>query len=175
VVVTHIGAARVDLLNPSKSLMRRFLFAVALVLAGCLSPTEPRLDADVRVPDELTAEIVPAGAVTWARFRIPTTITNTGATALRFHHCSFSIEAAAEERTVWSPVCLLVAGGEQEIPPGVTREWIVDVGAAISGPGGPDWDAESLAGTYRLRMAFHELSGDRSETRASNAFVLSAD
>lgn len=89
--------------------MRHTLIGLPLVLAGCLWPTEPRLDAAVRVPEALIAKTYAAGAVTWAEFQIPVTITNTGRTGMRFHGCSsFSVEdAAADRQTVWRPVCAL--------------------------------------------------------------------
>src|SRR5687768_5644194 len=126
--------------------MRLWLTAIPLVLAGCLWPTEPRLDAAVRVPETLTAETYAAGAVTWADFQIPVTITNTGRTGMRFHGCgSFSVEDAAPDgQTVWRPVCALTNGVNDVVQPGETLEWIVPVSAALSGPGGPEWDAESL-------------------------------
>ena len=69
---------------------------------------------------------------------------------------------------------MLIGGVAEDVQPGETREWILHVGAAISGPAGPDWDAESVEGTYRVRMSFGDVSGDRSTTRASNAFGLRA-
>lgn len=156
--------------------MRRCLIAISLVLTGCLWPTEPRLDADVRVPDPLTAELSAAGEVTWMRIEVPVTITNTGDRVLRFHPClSFSVEVAADARTVWRPICFLIGGLGEDVQPGETRDWMVHVGAALSGPGGPDWDAESVEGTYRVRMDFGAASGDGWTTRASNAFDLRAD
>lgn len=154
--------------------MRRDTIAICLMLTGCLSPTEPRLDADVRVPAALTAELSTAGDVTWMQVPIPVTITNTGDKALRFHGCSFSVEEAASSGTVWLPICLLV-GDWEDVQPGETRDWILHVGAALSGPGGPDWGAESVEGTYRVRMSFGDAAGDRSTTRVSNAFELRAD
>lgn len=156
--------------------MRRRVIAVSLVLTGCLWPTEPRLDADVRVPDALTAETNTAGDFTWLAFEVPVTITNTGDSALRFHGCiSFSVEEAADSRTVWRPICMLMGGVAEDVQPGVTRDWILQVGATLSGPAGPDWDAESVEGTYRVRMSFSDASGGRSTTRVSNAFDLRAD
>lgn len=157
--------------------MRHWLTAIPLALGGCLWPTERRLDANIRVPEALTAATNVAGEVTWARFQIPTTITNTGTTALRFHGCfGFAVEeAVVNGQTVWRPVCTLIGGGGEVVQPGATREWIVEVGAALSGPGGPVWGAESLAGTYRLRLEFGDESGDRSGARASNVFALRTD
>jgi hypothetical protein len=163
-------------LNRAKTLMRHRLIAIPLVLAGCLWPTDPRLDAAVRVPEALTAETYGAGAVTWAEFQIPVTITNTGRTGMRFHGCgSFSIEDVVPGQTVWRPVCALFDGVNDVVRPGETLEWIVPVSAALSGPGGPEWDAESLEGTYRLRLEFGDESGDRLTARTSNTFVLRAE
>ena len=156
--------------------MRHTLIAIWAVAVGCFSPTDPRFDAQLEVPHALTAEISSAGGVTWARFQIPATITNAGQTPLRFHGCGgFSVEEAAlDARTVWSPLCILISGGAIEVQPGETRHWIVQVSAAISGPGGPTWNAGSVEGTYRLRLYFHEAGG-RSETRVSNPFVLDVE
>jgi len=133
-----------------------FLAAAGWAATGCSSTTEPHVvRATVTVQQiTVTATRLVAGTVTWVNFTVPAAIRNDGGTALTFYYCASSIEGrvGAEWSTVWSPICALGSARTVEIAPGETRSITVDVGAAVAGPGGPTWERDAVAGTYRLAV-----------------------
>ncbi|MFI5233744.1 MAG: hypothetical protein ACHQSE_14695 [Gemmatimonadales bacterium] len=152
-----------------------FHFALLLALAaGCSDSTSPRLRSTLLVqPETLTPTTTVAGPVQWLQFTIPAAVHNTGNTSLDFAFCDIAIQARTADdqwRTVWNPTCAVAAESTDAIQPAQTRQFTVQVAAALSGPGGPVWGAGQVEGTYRLQIGLTD--GTSVLTITSNDFML---
>jgi hypothetical protein len=131
-----------------------YLVVLAFVSTACSSataPNEPRATVVVQ-REKLVATSVTAGSVTWLQFEVPIAIENAGRVALTFVGCATTIEARSGGGwdTIWAPICVTGTASPLVIAPGETRELTFTVVAATAGPGGPEWRAAGIGGSYRL-------------------------
>ncbi len=159
-------------------LVRRTLAVAALAaVAACSDSTGPIMTrAAVTVPaPSLTATSVTGGAVTWIRFSVPVHIENTGFVTLMYSPCFERVDVRTGDTwaAAWTPDCAATEWIPLEIPPGESRDVDVQVQAAVSGPGGPQWLAAPGASEYRFvaLLGLPAVKG-RIPEFVSNSFTL---
>ena len=119
--------------------------------------------------DTIIAGLNTAGTVTWLQFTLPVSIFNGRAVPVSVDYCLASVEepSGAAWKMVWAPVCALEGTTSPVIAPGETKSFQWGVAAAVTGSGGPTWEAPVVNGTYRLSLATAALG-----TLTSNTFVV---
>ena len=161
------------------SLGRRTPYLGVLVsgLAACSDATSPAsLRATVTVPSQsLVVTTNPAGSVSWIQFTIPVRVDNTGSSALTFVVCASRVETSVSGAwaVAWTPICLADQATPVVVPAGERREFTVSVGAAVQGPGRPEWVPGTIAGTYRFAAGLVPAGASGAVPMvASNTFTL---
>jgi hypothetical protein len=157
---------------------RTFSLLVACSLVACSNATEPkRPNAVVTVQTPALAATVTSGAsVTWLQFTVPLTIRNAGSEAFTFYMCASRVEVRSGDTwsAAWAPICTAGSSSPNDILPGESRTFSVLVMAAMEGPGGPDWTASGIDGSYRFVAGLIVPGvGGLIPTVASNEFTLS--
>lgn len=144
--------------------------------AACGGPTQPTVQATVEVRvDAVTAAVQQYGVASWLTFDLPITITNAGHDPVSVVECAHSVEEPALSgwRTVWRPVCALNTEPDMVIPAGEARAVTFRIGGSLSGSVSPRWEADAVAGTYRLRIGLMPMGHDGAVPMiASNTFVV---
>jgi hypothetical protein len=154
------------------------LFAIFPLAAACTDNTGPAPRAHLVVQQDTIAASLNRSVAgeQWIRFTVPVAVRNDGVAPLEIDACAWGIDtpnaAANGWRNAWTPICTLASGSGVEIQPGQTGQFLVDVGACLSGPCGPGWGGDQVAGTYRMRAALFSAAQGPAITAASNAFVL---
>ncbi len=158
---------------------RSILLAIAVACGlGCGEPTGPNAQVRVSVAsNSIVGTIVHAGDVDWLRFPLAVTVENQGRATVAFTICMSSIEGNAGTgwSNVWSPACFVLSAGDDDgdnVPPGDSRQFQIDVSAAVAGPGGPMWNSPQVAGTYRFRAGVYATDGSVIDAAPSNEFIL---
>jgi hypothetical protein len=155
---------------------RSILMALAVVCGlGCSEPTRPGAHVRVSVAsDSIVGTIVHAGDVDWLHFSLTVAIENRGGAPVEYTVCLSSIEGydGAGWSTVWSPACFVLAASDGQVAPGETRQFELDVTAAIAGPGGPTWNSPQVAGMYRFQAGVYATDGSSIDVNPSNGFIL---
>lgn len=157
--------------------MRRSILVVIAVACGlgCGEPTGPNAQVRVTVAsDSIVGTIVHAGDVDWLRFPLTVTVENRGRATVGFTICMSSIEGNAGTgwSNVWSPACFVLSVDDDDVAPGDSRQFEIDVNAAVAGPGGPMWNSPQVAGTYRFRAGVYATDGSVIDAAPSNEFIL---
>jgi len=118
--------------------------------------------------DTIAANVQQFGDVVWLQFTAPVSIHNSQKSAFSIDFCAVSV-LEANGGVAWAPICAVEAATIREIAPGATETFQFQVGAAISGPGGPKWESPTVDGSYRFRLA-----AGAEAVVVSNEFAISA-
>lgn len=142
----------------------RSLIAViaACGATSCGAVTEPsRIDvvleteaSVIQARQDTSIQIASGRPIVWLSMTVPLTIRNAGDRTIYFRPCGAKVleqrQGDGTWHRAWSPICPAILSPPDSVVAG--SEWRGDlrVMGARSGPGGPPFDAESVAGTYRI-------------------------